>query len=231
MALLPHPRAVLFDFNGTISDDEPVLARIFARMFQEIGIEVSADLYFAEFAGYSDPEIVERMLRWFDRWDEDLAARLLQRRSELYFEEVAVASPVLPRAAAFVREVAARVPVAIASGAAGAEIAEVLRISGLTNLFEVVVSAEDVERGKPDPEGYLLALERLNRSLARPVAAADVLVFEDSPMGVESAKAAGMWCVAVEGTTPVDRLGDADAIVSALDWSIPIVEGWGQHAH
>ncbi len=164
---------MLFDFNGTISDDEPVLARIFARMFAEIGIEVSADLYFAEFAGYSDPEIVERMLHRFGRWDDALAERLIERRSELYYEEVAIASPVRPAATRFVREVAARVPVAIASGAAGAEIAEVLRVSGLADVFEVIVAAEDVERGKPDPEGYLLALERRNATLAEPVAAAD----------------------------------------------------------
>lgn len=221
---------MLFDFNGTISDDEPVLARIFTRMFSEIGVEVSEQVYFSEFAGYSDPEIVERMLVKYDRRDDALAERLIERRAELYAEEIEIASPVRPAAARFVREVAARVPVAIASGAAGAEIAAVLEKSGLAELFEVVVSAESVERGKPDPEGYLLALERLNATLPEPVAAAGVLVFEDSTMGLESALAAGMRCVAVEGTTPRDRLRDADAIVSALDWSIPLVEGWNEHA-
>jgi beta-phosphoglucomutase len=217
---------VLFDFNGTLSDDEPLLARIFARMFDEIGIEVSAQLYFDEFAGYSDPEIVERMLHRFDRWDDALAARLIERRSELYFEEVAAGSPVRPEAARFAREVAARVPVGIASGAARAEIEAVLRGARMTDLFAVLVAAEDVERGKPDPEGYVRALELVNARLAEPVAAADVLVFEDSLLGLASAHAAGMRCAVVEGTTPRERLGDADAVMSALDWSIPLVEGW-----
>ena len=94
----------------------------------------------------------------------------------------------------------------------------------------MIVAAEDVTRGKPDPEGYERALALVNAGLRQPVAAADVLVFEDSVMGLESARAAGMRCVVVEGTTPRDRLGDADAIVSALDWSIPMVEGWNEHA-
>ena len=222
---------MLFDFNGTISDDEPVLARIFTRMFSEIGVEVSEQVYFTEFAGYSDPEIVERMLAKYDRRDDQLAERLIERRAELYAEEIEIASPVRPEAAQFVREVAARVPVAIASGAAGIEIAAVLEKSGLAELFDVVVSAENVERGKPDPEGYLLALEWLNQRLLEPVIAADVLVFEDSTMGLESALAAGMRCVAVEGTTPRHLLESADAIVSALDWSIPLVEGWNEHAN
>ncbi len=230
MSLLAPPRAVLFDFNGTLSDDEPLLARIFARMFAEIGIEVSAQLYFDEFAGYSDPEIVERMLHRFDRWDDALAQRLIARRSELYYEEVALGSPVRPAAAQFAREVAARVPVGIASGAARAEIEAVLQGSGMTELFPVLVAAEDVQHGKPDPEGYVRALELLNVGRLAPVAAADVLVFEDSLLGLAAAHAAGMRCVVVEGTTPRAKLGHADAIVSALDWSIPLVEGWGEDA-
>ena len=142
------PRAVLFDFNGTISDDEPVLARIFARMFAEIGIEVSEALYFAQFAGYSDPEIVERVLDRFEAHGDGVAERLIARRSELYFEEIALASPIRPRSARFVREVAARVPVAIASGAAGAEIEAVLAGAELRELFDVIVAAEDVTRGQ-----------------------------------------------------------------------------------
>lgn len=221
---------VLFDFNGTISDDEPILARIFARMFSEIGIDVSEQLYLAEFAGYSDPEIVERMLTRFDREEDGLERRLIERRAELYLEEVAVRSPVRPEAAQFVREVAARVPVGIASGAAGDEIAAVLITSGLRELFDVIVAAEDVARGKPDPEGYLRALELVNAGLREPVAAADVLVFEDSIMGLEAAHAAGMRCVVVEGTMAAEHLDQADAVVSALNWSIPLVEGWNEHA-
>jgi beta-phosphoglucomutase len=225
-APLRPPAAVVFDFNGTISDDEPLLARIFAREFAEVGIEVDEALYFREFAGYSDPEIVERVLRWFDRWDPDLWRALLGRRTQYYLEAVADGgSPALPAAVEFVRRVAERVPVAVCSGSSRVEIDAVLAASGIDGLFETVVSAEDVERGKPDPQGYLLALERLRAAMGA-LDAADVLVFEDTWLGVDAARAAGMRVVAVEGTMSAEQAAAADAVVSALDWSIPLVEGW-----
>ncbi len=89
---------------------------------------------------------------------------------------------------------------------------EVLDAAGLAHLVAFTVTAEDVSRTKPDPEGYLLALERLDG-----VAAGDVLVFEDTPVGVQAAHAAGMRCVAVLGTVPRERLAAADEIVDVLD--------------
>jgi beta-phosphoglucomutase-like phosphatase (HAD superfamily) len=122
-----------------------------------------------------------------------------------------------------VRQVAARVPVAIASGAARLEIETVLEASGLRDLFEVLVCLEDVTNGKPDPEGYLVALDLLNRNRSSPIQATDVLVFEDSEHGLQAAIAAGMRCVMVAGPTPAARLAGAAAIVDSLDWSIPAV--------
>jgi len=219
MARVP-PRAVVFDFNGTISHDEPLLAEIFERMFAEVGIDVPAQLYFSDFAGYSDPEIVDRVLERFGRGgDRASAAALVDRRMELYLEAVRTRNPVLPAAAEAVRRIADRVPVAIASGAARVEIEGVLEAAGLRPVFDVIVTAEDVVHGKPDPEGYLIALDRLG---ADPAGA---LAFEDSVQGVRSAVAAGMRCVAIAGTAPDELLAEAgaEAIAVALDWSIPVV--------
>jgi len=105
---------------------------------------------------------------------------------------------------------AGRSRLAIVSGAARAEVDTVLRATGL-DVFEVIVTAEDVTRGKPDPEGYLLALLRLR------LQAADAVAIEDSPPGIEAANAAGVRCVAVLGTVPRERLGQADEIVPRLD--------------
>src|SRR5918912_3248965 len=82
-----QPDAVLFDFNGTISDDEGLLAELFHRIFAEIGIEVPASLYFDEFAGYSDAEIAARVLERFGRGGEpDLVEHVVRRRGQLYLE-------------------------------------------------------------------------------------------------------------------------------------------------
>ena len=201
------PRAVVFDFNGTISDDEPLLAELCAVIFAEIGIEVSRELYFGEYAGYSDPEIVERVLQSHDRHDRALAERLLARRTALYLERAASGETVHASAASCVREIAARVPVAVASGAARTEVEAVLVGSGLRDLFDVIVAAEDVERGKPDPLAYTTALGRLG------IPADGTLAFEDTHLGVAAAVAAGMRCVAVGDTVSADRLMAAGAEV------------------
>jgi sugar-phosphatase len=112
-----------------------------------------------------------------------------------------------------VRYASERVPVAIVSGAARAEIEPVLEAAGLDSLFGAIVPAEDVAEGKPEPDGYLRALELLDAGLD----ARDVVVFEDTEAGVASAKAAGMRCLAVLGTLAPGRLAAADEIVPAID--------------
>ena len=218
------PGAVIFDFNGTISDDEQLLAELFQTIFAEVGIDVPASLYFDEFVGYSDAEICQRLLARFGRPSDDgLVERLIARRTELYLAAQRERPTVRPQAVEMVRQVAARVPVAIASGAARLEIETVLEASGLRDLFDVLVCLEDVTNGKPDPEGYLAALDLLNRNRPSPIEATDVLVFEDSEQGLKAATAAGMRCVMVAGPTPPTRLAGAAAIVESLDWSIPVV--------
>jgi len=112
-----------------------------------------------------------------------------------------------------VRYAAGRVPVAVVSGAARAEIEPVVTAAGLAGLLAAIVAAEDVAAGKPDPAGYLRALELLDSGLE----ASAVLVFEDTEAGIASAKAAGMQCLAVLGTLARERLAAADEIVPAID--------------
>ena len=112
-----------------------------------------------------------------------------------------------------VRHAASRVPVAIVSGAYRREIEPVVERAGLADAVGVLVAADDVTRGKPDPEGYLRALE----ALADDLEAADVVAFEDTAAGITSARAAGLRCVAVRGTLPDERLAAAEAIVDEID--------------
>jgi beta-phosphoglucomutase len=202
-------RAVIFDFNGTLSNDEPILFEIFRDLFAEHGRPLSAQQYFGELAGLSDPEIVRT---WLGE-ENPAVEEVIERRVARYLERVADGSSVSEEVRAAVRYAAERVPVAVVSGAARAEIEPVLDAAGLAALVSVVVPAEDVAAGKPDPAGYLRALELLGGDLA----AADVLVFEDTEAGIAAAKAAGMRCIAVLGTLAPERLAAADEIVPTLD--------------
>jgi beta-phosphoglucomutase len=204
-------RALLFDFNGTLSDDEPVLYRVFAGLFGEYGRPLTEHEYYGLLAGLSDIEIARTWLG--DR--DDLEAIVAQRVNR-YRAEVSDGSTISAERREAVRYAAARVPVAIVSGAAHAEIEPVIRAAGVDGLFTAVVSSDSVNDGKPHPEGYLKALSLLQPRAAGLVAG-EVTAFEDTEAGIASAKAAGMRCIAMSGTHPGERLAGADEIVDTID--------------
>jgi beta-phosphoglucomutase len=199
-----RPAALLFDFNGTLSDDEHIQCEIYREIFAEAGQPLGQAEYFEQLAGLSDPEIVRT-------WLGEERPELVAERVSHYQVRAADGATVGPDVRAPVRYAAPRAELAVVSGAARVEIESVLAAAELTPFVSLVVSAEDVTAGKPDPAGYIRALELLNR---RPDEAA---AFEDSAAGVAAAKAAGLYCVAVEGTVAVDRLEAADEIVGAID--------------
>jgi beta-phosphoglucomutase len=202
-------RAVIFDFNGTLSQDEPILCEIFSELFAEQGRPLSAQEYFDELAGLSDPEIVRA---WLGD-DHPAVDEVLEQRIARYRTRVGDGSSVPDAVREAVRYAAERVPVGIVSGAARAEIEPVIEAAGFKDLIAVLVAAEDVREGKPHPASYLRALELLDGALE----ARDVVVFEDTEAGIAAAKAAGMRCVAVLGTLAPERLAEADDIVPAID--------------
>jgi HAD superfamily hydrolase (TIGR01509 family) len=195
---------MLFDFNGTLSDDEHIQCEIYQEIFAEAGKPLGRAEYFAELAGLSDPEIVRT---WLGEERPELVAERVSR----YQVRAADGSTVGPAARQAVHYAAKRTQLAVVSGAARVEIESVLSAAGLAAIVSLVVAAEDVTAGKPDPAGYIRALELLDRRSDEAVA------FEDSEAGVAAAKAAGLHCIALEGTVEIDRLAAADEIVGALD--------------
>ncbi len=204
-----RPRAIVFDFNGTLSHDEPILCEIFIELFAEHGKPLSAQEYFDVLAGLSDPEIVRT---WLGRDHPDVD-EVIEERIRRYRAAVADGSSVPPALREAVRFASERVPLAIVSGAARPEIEPVVEAAGLADAFDFIVTSDDIERGKPDPEGYRRALALFDQDID----AGDVLVLEDTEAGVASAKAAGMRCFAVLGTLSPDRLAQADEIVERID--------------
>jgi len=202
-------RAVAFDFNGTLSHDEPILFAVYREMFSARGRPLSADDYYGTLAGLSEETIIGT---WLGIEGKALAA-LVEERIERYLElsgDGATVPRALREAVAYAAD---RVPVAVVSGAFRREIEPVLAGAELDRHVEVIVAAEDVARGKPDPAGYARAVELLGRRLLP----SEVVALEDTEAGVASAKAAGLRCVAVLGTHPPERLRGADEIAEAID--------------
>ena len=213
---MTRPRAIIVDFNGTLSRDEPLLDRLFRAVFAGIGIEMPSALYYQELAGRSDPEIVERMLTIAGREpDARLLDQLLAEKVGRYQEAVRLTPTIDAASVAFVRVAAAQVPLGLVSGAVRAEVSSSLEAAGLQDGFRVVICGDDVQRGKPDPQGYRMALDALD---ADPVLQpGEVLALEDSLPGLAAAAALGLRRVAVAGTVPVTALAAlAERVVPRL---------------
>jgi HAD superfamily hydrolase (TIGR01509 family) len=205
--------AVVFDFNGTLSDDEHILFDIFSELFHaHLGWAMTAEDYRDELLGRSDREIIERAVARHGRGTEDEVTELLRLRQGVYKQKVADHNPIGAPATQLVKLLADnQIPIGIVTGAQRDDVLAVLDGSPTGELVGFLIAEEDVSNGKPHPEGFLEAARLLNR---RP---SDVLVFEDSVPGVQAAVAAGMHCIAVCAGEPSPELSAAaPAIVTEL---------------
>ena len=200
-------RAVIFDFNGTLSQDEPILCRIYRELFAEYGKPISDLEYYERLSGLAEHTIAEICVGPGD----PRIPSFIRKRIDRYRSTVADGSTVTEPMREAVRFAADRARLAIVSGAAREEIVPVVAAAGLAELFATIVADDDVTRGKPDPESYLLALEALG------AAGEETLAFEDTEAGVASAHAAGARVVGLLGTQPRERLAAAEEVVEAID--------------
>jgi HAD superfamily hydrolase (TIGR01509 family) len=215
-------RAILFDFNGVLVDDEPIHLEILQRVLADEGIALSAEDYYARYLGLDDrgcfaaalasagePVTVPRLMR------------LIARKASYYQERIRRSGyPFFPGAVELVTALTASGRMlGVVSGALLEEVEGALRQAGILGRFKVLVTAEDVEEGKPHPEGYLRALEALNSQPPLPerlLHPHEVLAIEDSPAGLAAAADAGLATLAVAHTYPADRLRGADAVAPSL---------------
>ncbi len=214
-------KAIICDFNGVIVDDEPLHMRTFQRVLAEEGIPLSPEEYHTTYLAMDDRGAFSDLLHKHNRpLSPALLADLIRRKSVLYNTLITEECRLFPGAVDFVRKAASRYTLAIASGALRPEIEAILERAGIRECFEVIVSAEDVARGKPDPECFRTALARLNAEAPRgssTIRPAECVVIEDSRAGVEAAHAAEMLCLAVTNSYSASELHAADMVVSSLE--------------
>jgi len=186
-------RAVLFDFNGVLIEDEAYHWRAFLDVLAPLGVRLRRARYNARYLVFDDRTALRAMLRDAGAGEASLE-RLLARKRRAY-ATLARHVRIDPGAARLVRALARRLPVGVVSGATRREVASALRRARLTRLFGVVVTAEDVRRPKPWPDGYRLALRSLGLRGGR-----GAVAIEDSPGGVRAARAAGCEVIGVATT-------------------------------
>jgi beta-phosphoglucomutase len=210
-------RAIIFDCDGVIADTEPLHLASFQRVLAEEGIRLTEADYFSSYLALDDRGCFRRAFSENDKdLSQDKLIELIARKAS-YIEPVMRAQlRLFPGSAEFIREAAAEHPLAVASGALRREIELILEYGGVRDCFPVVVSAEDVTRGKPDPESFLKAIALINERSGERVAPSQCLVVEDSIHGIQAARLAGMKCLAVTNSYPEQRLSHADRVVRSL---------------
>jgi len=210
--------AMIFDFDGVIADTEPLHFAGFRQTLAEIGISLTESDYYANYLGYDDRGcFIAALTAHQYPTDPSALAQLMQRKAHAYLNSVKDHLIIFPGVREFVREAAAAYPLAIASGALRHEIEVILEQAGLRKEFLHITSAEDVTRGKPDPQPFLQALNGLNRPRrTQAVTAESCLVIEDSIPGIRGAKTAGMKDIAVANTHTIQDLHEAHAVVQSL---------------
>jgi beta-phosphoglucomutase len=209
-------KAILFDFDGVLVDTEPLHFEAFQKVLTEEGVSLSEQDYYAKYVGLDDKGCFEAV---FSEDDPPLPPEklehLAQRKAELLLPQLKTNLVVYPGIAELVTLAAQQYRLAVVSGALRHEIEYSLEAAGIRKQFEQITAAQDVQNGKPDPEGYLHALRQMNRQA--PVTASECLVIEDTVVGIQAAQAAGMHCLAVANTFPTQELSLADAVTSTLN--------------
>jgi len=215
-------RAIIFDCDGVIADTEPLHLASFQKVLEEEGISLSKEDYFKRFLALDDRGCFTRV------YEENNRELSPERLAELIARKASYIEPVMeehlrffPGSAEFIREASLIYPTAIASGALRREIELILKHGGVKDCFDVIVSAEDVSKSKPDPEPFLLARRLLSAAMTFDIEPEACLVVEDSIHGVEAARRAGMRVLAVTNSYPKEELMMADCVVDSLE-SLPL---------
>lgn len=213
------PKALIFDFDGVIVDSEPLHCRAFQVVCDDFGIGLSESEYYRELIGFDDRGAFQHLFKIRNRpLDETTFTNLLTRKAATVEEMMARGEfAALPHAVEFITDVAERFPLAICSGALRHEIETMLRAIGLHSYFKLIVAAEDVTVGKPDPSGYLLATKQLGEAIGQPLQPSEVLIIEDAPSVVRSVNKAGFKTLAVTTSHRRQDFGEADTIFADLN--------------
>lgn len=210
-------RAIIFDFNGLIIDDEAIHCECFQKVLAEEEITLTDKDYWDIYLGLDDKGLIEAIHR---RDGKKLTPKklkeLVRKKADLYLPVLGKKLKFFPGAIDFVRQVEKKQTLAIVSGALRPEIDFALKEGKIADAFSLIVSAEETKHGKPDPGGYLLALAKLKQKNPE-IRADNCLALEDSLAGIEAAHSARIKCAALTHSYPREQLKGADWVVDRFE--------------
>jgi beta-phosphoglucomutase family hydrolase len=210
---MTQQRAFIFDMDGTIVDNMGFHTRSWLEFFSRRGHAVDEAAFFAATAGRTGHEIIGQFLG--EGLARDDVTALIDEKEVLYREIYAPHLRAVEGFGALVSAAqAAGIRLAVGTAAPPSNVDFTLDGLGVRELFDTVVGAADVKRGKPEPDVFLLAAERCGADPAH------CIVFEDAPLGVEAARRAGMRCIVLTTTLPAEAFSAFDNVICiARDFS------------
>jgi beta-phosphoglucomutase len=218
-------KAIFFDFNGVIIDDETLQMNAYQEVLRGHEIDLTEEGYMSAL-GMDDRTFVKAM---FERAKKPLTDPVLETvlgaKTDLH-RQMIEELPLFPGVLTFLKACAREFAIGLVSMADKNEVGYVFQRANLTPLFSVIVTAEDASVCKPAPDCYLAGLTKLNEKRQHerklPLLASECLAIEDSPPGIESARIAGMRTLGITNTVPEAALRAAGAEVvtaSLADWT------------
>lgn len=206
----------IFDWDGVVIASHDQHEESWAMLYEEEGQPMPDDFFKKSF-GMRNQTIIPTFFAWVDPQDTERIERLGDRKEVLYRELIRRDGiEPLPGVSAFLGRLKdAGIPCSVGSSTPRENIDTIMEVIGLGGYFDAITAAEDVTEGKPNPQVFLKAAERI----ATPPA--DCVVFEDAHVGIRAGRAAGMRVVAVTTTHPRESLGEADLVVERLDELTP----------
>ncbi len=208
-------RAVIFDFDGIIADSEEAHFAGLRETLAREGIYIDHQEYNDRYIALSDKDCFKEAFG--ASLSSEKLSELIQYKSrilKLSLQKVKLFQGI-PE---WIKKYSKEISLGICSGALREEITEALTAHDLLERFSVIVSAEDVQQGKPSPEGYLLALQELGKLQGNKpqLLASECLAIEDSIAGVQAAKSAGLLCAAITNSFPKEKLKNANFIFTSI---------------
>ena len=213
-------RAVIFDFDGVITDSEVLHFRSFNQVLAQYGIEITTKDYYKDYLGLSDLDLLNLLVdKGRLKLNKHQIENLAEQKKQVFEKLAKTEGRIIEGVRDFLQMLRQNdIPMAICSGALLVEIELILEEARLRSFFEVIVSAEQVKKGKPNPQGFLLTLQKLNHNekSQNPILANQCVVIEDSHWGLEAAKAAGMHTIAITNSYDADQLALAEKVITNL---------------
>jgi len=211
-------RAVIFDFDGVITDSEILHLRAFNEVLADYRIEITTKDYYKDYLGLTDFDCFESLISEGRlKISAGEIENLVEHKNQIFEKLAKGEGRIIEGVRDFLQMLKQNdIPMTICSGALLVEIELILEEAQLRSFFDVIVSAECVKKGKPNPEGFLLALQKMNKKRQSPVLADQCIVIEDSHWGLEAAKAAGMHTIAITNSYDAEQLAMAEKIITRL---------------